>query len=107
MHQTTYFGHHTCKHHTLVPSQAISDSHPLQDSPNNLLSFESKYPISSQKLEKPYKEEAQEAIVWPDLMPLDVTSGVCSSELTSSCGLDMDFLVESFDLESCFCLDEI
>ena len=45
--------------------------------------------------------------MWPDLMPLDVTSGVCSSELTSSCGLDMDFLVESFDLESCFCLDEI
>ncbi|XP_057463760.1 WRKY DNA-binding transcription factor 70-like isoform X1 [Actinidia eriantha] len=107
MYQTTYFGHHTCKHHTLVASQAISDSHPLQGSHNNLLSFESKSPISSPKLEKPCKEEAQESIVWPNLMPLDVTSGVCTSKLTSSCGLDMDFLVESVDLESCFCFDEM
>ncbi|PSS32481.1 WRKY transcription factor 70 [Actinidia chinensis var. chinensis] len=99
MYQTTYFGHHTCQRPPLLASQAISGSPPLQGSPNNLLSFEPKSPISSLKLKESYKEEAQESIEWADLFPLDVTSSVCSSELTS-CGLDMD-------LESFFCLDEI
>lgn len=134
LYRTTYFGHHTCRSHSLnSPSQnPLLHSDPLEP---YLLHFESKTITSTEKehnhhqypscpssvpsVKKECGEETvqsnnlsgdlpvEEPIVWPELMPLEYSSsGYSTASTSTSQGFDMDLLLGSGDFGSDFPFDE-
>ncbi|KAF2305780.1 hypothetical protein GH714_008171 [Hevea brasiliensis] len=123
MYQTTYIGHHTCgdilKVPQIITTQDCSpwESYKLTSNSNTLTQMDHQHHPPT-KIKQEYKEEnpsdltdnlsSLDSIIWKDLVAFESAEPgdlVASTEATSQ-SLDMDFAVNSIELDSDFHFDE-